>query len=62
MPTYGDVAKVEANHVFMDQTMTRADLISVLEGLRYDRRGEARQTIQIDRPVAVFLINALRAK
>lgn len=62
MPAAAALAKVETERTFMDQEMTKADLISVLENLTYDRHGEARQTIQIDRSVATYLINALRAK
>ena len=47
---------------YMDSEMTKANLIAVLEDLRFSRRGEPLQVIALDRQVRDYLLNALRSK
>jgi hypothetical protein len=61
MPTTGLTAHFKPLPDVMDQSTTRADLVEVLEDLKFDADDQLR-TIKIDSPVRDFIVAALRRK
>lgn len=47
---------------YMDSEVTRRDLIAVIEGIKFNRRGEPLQFISLDREAAMYLLGRLRSK
>jgi hypothetical protein len=59
MPTTGLTAQFKPLPDVLDQNMTRADLVEVLEGLNFGDADQFR-TIKIDGQVRDYLVAALR--
>ena len=61
MPTTGLTANFKPSPDVLDQTMTRNDIVEILERLKFGDADEFR-TIRLDGPVRDFIVMALRRK